>query len=150
MEGTKENIQPVSAVEHKTKFIWSPKGIILALEIVLCLIAVICKAVSFGCYLWSPIIELVWAIVIFIVNGMDLQLQLLPWTDFFRAITGSLVLFITSLVCINWVWARHIPGQVAGSIFGLMAAAVLGYDTYTIIKHIKELKEQGRASVIFF
>ncbi|KAK7135911.1 hypothetical protein R3I94_014547 [Phoxinus phoxinus] len=146
MEGTKENIQPVLAVEHK-KFIWSPKGIILALEIVLCLIVIICKAVSFGCYLWSPIIELVWAIVIFIVYGMDLQLPLLQWTDFFRAITGTLILFITSLVCcIKWeyyIWGIT-SGEVAGSIFGLMAAAVLGYDTYTILRHIKRLKEQGR------
>ncbi|XP_077078844.1 proteolipid protein 2, partial [Siphateles boraxobius] len=106
----------------------------------LCLIVIICKAVSLGCYLWSPIIELVWAIIIFIVYGMDLEIQLFPWTDFFRAITGSLILFITSLVCISWAW--DISGE---AIFGLMAAAVLGYDAFSIIKYIKELKEQGRA-----
>ncbi|XDV49114.1 hypothetical protein PO909_018426 [Leuciscus waleckii] len=142
MEDKKEDIQPVSAVEHKTKFIWSPKGKILALEIGLCLIVIICKAVSARCYLWSPIIELVWAIIIFIVHGMDLQIEILRWMDFIRAITGSLILLITSLVCINW--AREIPGEVAGSIFGVIAAAVFGYDTFTILKYIKELKEQGR------
>lgn len=30
-------------------------------------------------------------------------------------------------------------------VFALMAAAVLGYDTFSILKYIKELKEQGRA-----
>ncbi|CAM4717025.1 unnamed protein product [Leuciscus chuanchicus] len=69
--------------------------------------------------------------------------------DFIRAITGSLILLITSLVCINWAWI--IPGEVAGSIFGVIAAAVFGYDTFTILKYIKELKEQGRiGNVIFF
>lgn len=29
-------------------------------------------------------------------------------------------------------------------IFGLLAAAVFGYDTFGTIKYIKELKEQGR------
>ncbi|CAM4717061.1 unnamed protein product [Leuciscus chuanchicus] len=148
MEDKKENIQPVLVVEHKTKFNWSPKGKILALEIGLCLIVIICNAVSFGCNLWSPIIELVLAIIIFIVHGMDLQLQIFLWMDFIRAITGSLILLITSLVCINWAWI--IPGQVAGLIFGVMAAAVFGYDTFTIIKYIKELKEQGRIGNVIF
>ncbi|XP_059359722.1 uncharacterized protein plp2a isoform X4 [Carassius carassius] len=93
MVDTKEDNQPRSATEQNTKFIWSPKGMILALEI-----------------------------------------------DLFRAITGSVLLFVTSLVCLRWGW--EISGEVAGSIFGLLAAAALGYDAFGIIKRIKNLKQQ--------
>ncbi len=34
MVDTREDNQPLSATEQNTKFIWSPKGMILALEIV--------------------------------------------------------------------------------------------------------------------
>ncbi|XP_048065457.1 proteolipid protein 2 [Megalobrama amblycephala] len=145
MVNTKEEVsatEPVSATEQRTKFIWSPKGMILALEIALCFITIICKATSLRCYLWCPIVDLVWAIIIFIIYGMELQIRALPWTDFFRAITGSLTLLITSILCISWAFPSS--GEVAGSIFGLLAAAVFGYDTFGIMKYIKELKEQGR------
>ncbi|XP_059359720.1 proteolipid protein 2 isoform X2 [Carassius carassius] len=146
MVDTKEDNQPRSATEQNTKFIWSPKGMILALEIALCTIMTICKAVSFECYLWGCITELVWAILIFIIYAMDLlthlylSLMYFQWLDLFRAITGSVLLFVTSLVCLRWGW--EISGEVAGSIFGLLAAAALGYDAFGIIKRIKNLKQQ--------
>lgn len=34
--------------------------------------------------------------------------------DFFRAITGSLTLLITSIICISWAFASS--GEVAGSV----------------------------------
>ncbi|XP_067268790.1 proteolipid protein 2 [Pseudorasbora parva] len=142
MVDAKEDSQPVLATE--TKFIQSPKGMILALEIGLCLIMIICKATSFGCYLWCPIIELVWAVIIFVIYSMKLQIQFFPWTDFFRAITASLTLFITSILCICWAISLSF-GEVAGSIFGLMAAGVFGYDTFCITKQIKEMRDQGNS-----
>ncbi|KAI2661717.1 Proteolipid protein 2 [Labeo rohita] len=147
MVDTKEDNQPFSATEQNTNFIWSPKGKILALEITICAIATICKAVSFVCYLWGCITELVWAIFMFIVYAMDLQtymhlsLMYLQWLDFFRATTGSLILLVTSLVCLSW--GRESAGEVFGSIFALLAAAALGYDAFGIIKYIKNLKQQG-------
>uniref|UniRef100_A0A671LEX4 MARVEL domain-containing protein n=1 Tax=Sinocyclocheilus anshuiensis TaxID=1608454 RepID=A0A671LEX4_9TELE len=98
MVDTKEDNQPLSATAQNTKFIWSPKGMILALEIALCAIVTICKAVSFECYLWGCITELVWAILIFIVYAIDLptymhlSLMYFQWLDLFRAITGSVLL----------------------------------------------------------
>ncbi|XP_052420284.1 uncharacterized protein plp2a [Carassius gibelio] len=146
MVDTKEDNQPRSATEQNTKFIWSPKGMILALEIALCTIMTICKAVSLECYLWGCITELVWAILIFIIYAMDLlthlylSLMYFQWLDLFRAITGSVLLFVTSLICLRWGW--EISGGVAGSIFGLLTAAVLGYDAFGIIKRIKHLKQE--------
>ncbi|KAK2898518.1 hypothetical protein Q8A67_009936 [Cirrhinus molitorella] len=150
MVDTKEDNQPLSATEQNTKFIWSPKGKILALEITLCAIVTICKAVSFACYIWGCTTELVWAIFIFIIYAMDLHIYLhlslmyYQWLDLIRATTGSLLLLVTSLVCFSWGWASS--GEVAGSIFGLLAAAVFGYDAFGIIKYIKSLKEQGAAA----
>ncbi|XP_043102518.1 proteolipid protein 2 [Puntigrus tetrazona] len=141
-----EDNQPLSDIEQNTKFICFPKWKILVLEIALCTIVTICKAASFECYLWGCITELVWAILIFIVYAMNLptylhlSLMYVQWLDLFRAITGSLILLITSLICINWGLQSF--WEVASLIFGLLAAAVLGYDAFGIIKYIKNLKPQ--------
>ncbi|KAF4110018.1 uncharacterized protein plp2a [Onychostoma macrolepis] len=151
MVDTKEDNQPLYATEQNTKFIWSPKGIILALEIALCAIVTICKTVSSECYFWDCITELVWAILIFIVYVIDLptyphlSLMYFQWLDLFRAITGSLLLLVTSLIGLSRGWQSS--GEVAGSISGLLAAAVIGYDAFGIIKCIKNLKQKGRLLV---
>uniref|UniRef100_A0A672L772 MARVEL domain-containing protein n=1 Tax=Sinocyclocheilus grahami TaxID=75366 RepID=A0A672L772_SINGR len=127
MVDTKEDNQPISATVQNTKFIWSPKGMILALEIALCAIVTICKAVSFECYFWGCITELVWAILIFIVYAIDLptymhlSLMYFQWLDLFRAITGSVLLLVTSLICLSWGWTSS--GGVAGSVSKLAKTA---------------------------
>ncbi|XP_065102983.1 proteolipid protein 2 [Paramisgurnus dabryanus] len=123
-------------------FLKTSKGTVLAVEMLLCLLVVICKA-AYGCFIWSGIVELVWAVVTFFVYAMDLYKTLVffPWTDFFRAITGSLFLFITSLLC--FVWNPSLAAEVVGNVFGLLAAVLFGYDAYNIIKDIKNIKEQG-------
>ncbi|XP_056320493.1 proteolipid protein 2 [Danio aesculapii] len=133
-----------------TSFIFSRKGIVLTLEMALCLIATICKAVSLGCYLWGSIVELVWAIIIFIIYAMklDVLLRFLPWTDFFRAITGTLLLFICSLVCLKFAVEQGFSLEIAGSVFGLLAATVFGFDTLCIIAQIKERNEESNIILI--
>ncbi|XP_042586350.1 proteolipid protein 2 [Cyprinus carpio] len=141
-------------------------------HLVLCIIMTICKAVSFACYFCGCITKLVWAILIFIVYAIDLpaylylSLMYFQWLDLFRAITGSVLLLVTSLICLSWGWESS--GEVAGSHFmtlvlsplflshffscllflGLLAAAVLGYDAFGIIKYIKNPKQQGATATV--
>ncbi|XP_055024983.2 proteolipid protein 2 [Misgurnus anguillicaudatus] len=124
------------------QFLKTPKGTILAAEMLLCLLVVICK-VTYGCFIWSGIVELVWAVVTFVVYFMDIykDLRFFPWTDFFRAFTGSLFLLITSLVCL--IGNPSVAGEVVGNVFGMLAAVLFGYDAYNIIKGIRSFKEQG-------
>ncbi|KAI7798216.1 proteolipid protein 2 [Triplophysa rosa] len=143
MANANEVKQPLFSTEKITTFLRTSKGTILTAEMALCLLVIVCKASSIKCYLWSAVVELVWAVITFIVYALDLDLALIffPWTDFFRAITGSLFLFITSLLCMTGSWTE--PGLVAGNVFSLLAAVVFGYDTIVTIKDIKNLKQQG-------
>uniref|UniRef100_A0A8C2KTA5 Uncharacterized protein n=2 Tax=Cyprinus carpio TaxID=7962 RepID=A0A8C2KTA5_CYPCA len=84
--------------------------------------------VSFACYFCGCITKLVWAILIFIVYAIDLP-------DLFRAITGSVLLLVTSLICLSWGWESS--GEVAGSVSKLAKTAFVAERIILIDKVIK-------------
>ncbi|XP_053705854.1 proteolipid protein 2b [Synchiropus splendidus] len=130
-------------------YVKTPKGFILAAEIILSLIIIICYAAShYGGYSAVAICEMVFAIVFFGVFMMELdkQFQLVNWvwSDLFRAGIGALLYIITSLICV--IGGSGDGARIAGGVFGLIAGLVFAYDTYTIFLQIKSTRQHTAAA----
>ncbi|MCJ8735278.1 hypothetical protein PDJAM_G00245200 [Pangasius djambal] len=126
-------------------YIRTRKGTILAVEILLSLIIIICYAASaYGGYSAVAICEMVFAIVFFVIFMMELDKQFLVvnwlWSDLFRAGIGALLYIITSLICV--IGGAGDGARIAGGVFGLIAGIVFGYDAYTIFAEIKNTRGQ--------
>uniref|UniRef100_A0A6I8NCV1 Proteolipid protein 2 n=1 Tax=Ornithorhynchus anatinus TaxID=9258 RepID=A0A6I8NCV1_ORNAN len=86
-----------------TGYTQTRKGLILIAEMILCVVILICYGASYTVgYSTLPIVELVMAVVLFIIFMCNFHHQLnfinWFWTDFFRAAIASLLFFITSLI----------------------------------------------------
>ncbi|XP_074873690.1 proteolipid protein 2 [Carettochelys insculpta] len=115
-----------------TAFVTTHKGIVLALEIGLCIIILICYGASrTPGYTGVAIFEMVFSIAFFIIYvlGLNKQLALVHWgwSDFFRALIGAILFLITSLIVV--IGHKDGPGIAAG-VFGLLAGLVFAYDAY--------------------
>ncbi|XP_023194624.1 proteolipid protein 2-like [Xiphophorus maculatus] len=138
-----------SVVQKLQSYVRTPKGTILAAEIVLSLIILICYASSRnGGYTAAAVCEMCFAIVFFCVFMMDLEKQFTAiswvWSDLIRAFTGTLVYLITSLVCV--ISGAGDGALIAGGVFGLLAGLLFAYDTYTIYLQIKSARSQTEGS----
>lgn len=138
-----------SCMEKLQSYVRTQKGFILAAEIVLSLIVLICYAASYyGGYTAVAIIEMVFAIVFFVVFMMELdkQFQVVSWvwSDLIRAAIGALIYIITSLICV--IRGRGDGALIAGGVFGLIAGLVFAYDTYTIFQQLKNTRQHTAAS----
>ncbi|XP_036434226.1 proteolipid protein 2 [Colossoma macropomum] len=151
VDGTKRSESSTQPEENLlTKLInymRTKKGVILCSEIVLSTIIIICFSCSlYGRYIVVAIYELVSTLIIFIIFVLELQSTFrfinFPWTDFFRAASSCIIIFIISVVCVV-SWRTDSP-QLTGGVFGLLAALVYGYDAYIIITDIKSNKDQHR------
>ncbi|XP_047436798.1 proteolipid protein 2b [Mugil cephalus] len=141
---------PAAGCAEKLKiYVKTRKGFILAGEILLSFIILICYAASYsGGYTAAAICEMVFAIIFFVVFMMELDKQFAMvnwlWSDLFRAAVGAVVYFITSLVCVT---SRYADGAgIAGGVFGLIATVLFAYDTYTIFLQIKSGSQHTAAS----
>ncbi|KAK1801283.1 hypothetical protein P4O66_022967 [Electrophorus voltai] len=135
----------VNSIEKLKKYIKTSKGTILIAEIVLCVIIIICYAVSvFGRYIIVAIFEMVSSLIFFIIFALELQKMIvfisLIWMDFFRALTSCLVFIITSLICVASQWSD--TPQRTGGVLGILAALLYGYDAYLTIIEIKKNKSR--------
>uniref|UniRef100_A0A8C8RMI0 Proteolipid protein 2 n=1 Tax=Pelusios castaneus TaxID=367368 RepID=A0A8C8RMI0_9SAUR len=88
-----------------TSFLRTPKGIVLALEIGLCIVILICYGASVRPgYTGLAIFEMVFSIAFFIVFTLGLNKQLAfvhwGWSDFLRAVIAALLFLITSLIVV--------------------------------------------------
>ncbi|MED6277424.1 hypothetical protein CHARACLAT_013393 [Characodon lateralis] len=136
---------PTNFVERLKTYLRTQKGSILAAEIVLSLIILICYAASrYGGYTAVAICEMAIAIVFFCVFMMDLDKQIKVvnwvWSDLIRAFTGALCYIITSLICV--IRGAGDGALIAGGVFGLIAGILFAYDTYTIYLQIKSDRSQ--------
>ncbi|XP_012731069.2 proteolipid protein 2 [Fundulus heteroclitus] len=134
-----------SVGERLKGYVRTQKGSILAAEIVLSLIILICYASSYyGGYTAVAIVEMVMAIIFFGVFMMDLdkQFQVVNWlwSDLLRAAIGALLYIITSLICV--IRGAGDGALIAGGVFGLIAGVLFAYDTYTIYLQIKSSRSQ--------
>ncbi|XP_037101967.1 proteolipid protein 2 [Syngnathus acus] len=138
-----------SCMEKLKAYVRTQKGLILAAEIVISLIVIICYAASlYGGYSTVAICEMVFAIIFFCIFMMELDKQFLLvnwlWTDLFRAVIGAVLYVITSLVCL--VRASGDGGLIAGGVFGLVAGLLFAYDTYTLALQIKSTRQHTAAA----
>ncbi|XP_067408410.1 proteolipid protein 2 [Emydura macquarii macquarii] len=123
-----------------TAFLRTQKGIVLALEIGLCIVILICYGASRSPgYTGVAICELVFSIAFFIVYTLGLNKQLAfvhwGWSDFIRAVIGALLFLITSVIVL--IGQRDGPGLAAG-VFGLLAGILLAYDAYITLPRLQK------------
>ncbi|XP_054654935.1 proteolipid protein 2b [Dunckerocampus dactyliophorus] len=138
-----------SCLEKLKTYVKTPKGFILAAEILISFIIIICYAASlYGGYSAVAICEMVFAMVFFGIFMMELdkQIQVVNWvwSDLFRAGIGAILYVITSLVCV--IGGAGDGARIAGGVFGLIAALLFAYDTYTIFLQIKSTRQHTAAA----
>ncbi|XP_034028883.1 proteolipid protein 2 [Thalassophryne amazonica] len=138
-----------SCVDRLTSYVKTQKGIILAAEIFISFIVIICYAASYtGGYSAVAICEMIFAMIFFgiFMMDMDKQIQIINWvwTDLIRAGIGAILYVI---VFLTGVIGGHNDGaRIAGAVFSLLAALLFAYDTYTIFLQIKSTRQHTAAS----
>ncbi|XP_030279792.1 proteolipid protein 2b [Sparus aurata] len=138
-----------NCLEKLKSYVKTQKGVILASEIIISFIIIICYAASlYGGYSAVAICEMVFAMVFFAIFMMDLdkQIQVVNWvwSDLFRAGIGALMYIITSLICV--IGGSGDGARIAGGVFGLIAGLLFAYDTYTIFLQVKSTRQHTATS----
>ncbi|KAM7134178.1 proteolipid protein 2 [Macrochelys suwanniensis] len=123
-----------------TGFLRSHKGTVLALEIGLCIVILICYGASrTPGYTGVAIFEMVFSIIFFVIYTLGLNKQLAVvhwgWSDFIRALIGALLFLITSLIVV--IGHRDGAGIAAG-VFGLLAGILFAYDAYITFPSLRK------------
>uniref|UniRef100_A0A3B4GBD6 Proteolipid protein 2 n=1 Tax=Pundamilia nyererei TaxID=303518 RepID=A0A3B4GBD6_9CICH len=137
-----------SCVERLKSYVNTQKGFILAAEILVSFIVIICYASSvYGGYSALAICEMIFSMIFFGIFMMDLDKQILVinwvWTDLFRAGIGAVLYIITSLI--NFIGGSGDGARIAGAVFGLIAGLIFAYDTYTIFLQVKSNRQHSAA-----
>ncbi|XP_063791633.1 proteolipid protein 2 [Pseudophryne corroboree] len=137
--------QGASCMSLVLAYVRTRKGIILAAEIAFCIVILICYAASrYPGYLGLAITELIFCLIIFFIYALkyDQQFAVIHWgwTDFIRAAIGSGLLIILSLVCL--IRGSDGPG-IAGSVFGLLAGILFGYDAFITFPPLRKTHTQA-------
>ncbi|CAJ1084659.1 proteolipid protein 2 [Xyrichtys novacula] len=138
-----------SCLERLKNYVKTPKGFILAAEIFISFIIIICYAASlYGGYSAVAICQMVFAMIFFgiFMMEMDKQFQMVNWlwSDLFRAAIGAVLYIITSLICV--IGGAGDGARIAGGVFGLIAGLIFAYDTYTIFLEVKSTRQHTAAS----
>lgn len=148
MADTNTSSSAANCVEKLKSYVKTQKGLILAAEILISFIIIICYAASlYGGYSAVAICEMIFAIVFFVIFMMELdkQIQVINWvwSDLFRAGIGAALYIITSLICV--IGGAGDGARIAGGVFGLIAGILFAYDTYTIFMQIKSTRQHTGA-----
>ncbi|KAK2851750.1 hypothetical protein Q5P01_008026 [Channa striata] len=148
MADTTASSPAASCLERLKSYVKTQKGLILAAEILISFIIIICYAASvYGGYSALAICEMIFAMLFFGIFMMDLDKQFVLvnwlWTDLFRAGIGAILYIITSLICV-FNGAKD-SALIAGGVFGLIAALLFAFDTYTIFLQIKSTRQHTGA-----
>ncbi|XP_032377365.1 proteolipid protein 2b [Etheostoma spectabile] len=149
MADTTASNPAANCVEKLKSYVKTQKGVILAAEILLSFIIIICYAASmYGGYSAVAICEMIFAMFFFGIFMMELDKQILVinwvWTDLFRAGIGAALYIITSLICV--IGGSGDGARIAGGVFGLIAGILFAYDTYTIFLQVKSNMQHTAAS----
>ncbi|XP_029520771.1 proteolipid protein 2b [Oncorhynchus nerka] len=134
-------------LENLKGYVKTRKGTILAAEILISFIILICYAASlYGGYSAVAICEMVFAIIFFVVFMMEMDKSIKInwiWSDFIRATIGAALYLITSLICV--IGGAGDGARIAGGVFGLLAGILFAYDAYTIFLVIKSTRQHTAA-----
>uniref|UniRef100_A0A8C6WIP5 Proteolipid protein 2 n=1 Tax=Neogobius melanostomus TaxID=47308 RepID=A0A8C6WIP5_9GOBI len=130
-------------MEKFKSYVTTPKGLVLAAEIVLCLTVNICYAASvFHHICYVAVAGMIFGIIFFCVFMMELDKHIIwVWRDLFRTVIKAPWFMIESLYRLS-LWPGDGP-WVAGGIFGLIAGLVFAYDVYTICLQIKSARQDA-------
>ncbi|XP_053552175.1 proteolipid protein 2 [Bombina bombina] len=132
--------QQTSCMGSITSYLRTRKGMVIAAEIILCFVILLCYAASrVPGYLTVAVTELVLAIIFFVIFAIkyDLVINFIHWgwTDFLRTAIACVLFLITSLVAL----IRGGDGAaIAGGVFGLIAGIVFGYDAFLTIPKLRK------------
>uniref|UniRef100_A0A1A8GIB8 Proteolipid protein 2 n=1 Tax=Nothobranchius korthausae TaxID=1143690 RepID=A0A1A8GIB8_9TELE len=148
MADTSGTSPDANLLETMKSYVKTQKGFILAAEILLGFIIMICYLAShFGGYSGVAICEMVFAIIFFVVfmNELDKRFHVIHWvwSDMFRASVGCLLYLITSLVCVIRVTGDG--AHIAAGVFGFFAGIIYAYDSYTIYLQLRSSAQQTAA-----
>ncbi|XP_034731490.1 proteolipid protein 2 [Etheostoma cragini] len=149
MADTTASSPAANCVEKLKSYVKTQKGVILAAEILISFIIIICYAASmYGGYSAVAICEMIFAMVFFGIFMMEMDKQILVvnwvWSDLFRAGIGAVLYIITSLICV--IGGSGDGARIAGGVFGLIAGILFAYDTYTIFLQVKGTMQHTAAS----
>lgn len=149
MADTTASSPAANCVEKLKTYVKTQKGFILAAEILISFIIIICYASSFrGGYSAVAICEMIFSMIFFGVFMMELDKQFVVvnwlWSDFFRAAIGAGLYLITSLICV--IGGAGDGALIAGGVFGLIAGLLFAYDTYTIYLQVRSSRQHTAAS----
>lgn len=138
-----------SCLDKLKSYVKTQKGTILAAEILLSFIIIICYAASVHSgYSALAICAMLIAMVFFGIFMMEMDKQFTMvnwlWSDFIRAIMFGVLYIITSLICV--IGGAGDGARIAGGVFGLIAGLLFAYDTYTIYLRIKATRQHTAAS----
>lgn len=108
-------------------FLSSPKGILLIIEIIFCMVILICFRNSQPAYISLSSIEMILAIifVVLYVCDVDKKAQFIIWIDFFRSLIGAILYLISSVMILV---EDHDKYRITGAILGILATIIFGYD----------------------
>ena len=102
---------------------------LLFAEIILCLVILTLYGVSTSGYISLSLIELILAIIFFIIYTCDLHTKIQfihwHWTDFFRSLIAAIIYLITSIIVLV---ERGYRSRIVAGVLGLIATALFGYD----------------------
>ncbi|KAM4665075.1 proteolipid protein 2 [Discoglossus pictus] len=132
--------QQTSCMGSFTSYLRTRKGLVLATEILLCVVILICYGASrVPGYLTVAVTELIFSILFFALfaTKYDLVINFIHWgwSDFLRAAIGCILFLITSLIAL----IRGGDGAaIAGAVFGLIAGIVFGYDAFLTIPKLRK------------
>lgn len=114
-----------------TTFSRTRKGILLLAEIILCLVILICFSAGTSGYSSLSVVEMVLAIVYFVIYMCDLHTRAplinWPWSDFFRTLIAAILYLITSILVLV---ERGNHSKIAAGVLGVLATCLFGYDAY--------------------
>ncbi|XP_059911635.1 proteolipid protein 2b [Gadus macrocephalus] len=137
-----------NCMDKLKSYVKTPKGVILAAEILVSLIILICYAASlYGGYTAVAICAMIFAMIYFGIFMMEMDKQILLinwlWSDLIRAGIGAALYIITSLIAV--IRGTGDGARIAGGVFGLLAGILFAYDAYTIYLQIKSGSQHAAA-----
>ncbi|XP_056444776.1 proteolipid protein 2b [Gadus chalcogrammus] len=137
-----------NCMDKLKSYVKTPKGVILAAEILVSLIVLVCYAASlYGGYTAVAICEMILAMIFFGIFMMEMDKQILMinwlWSDLIRAAIGAGLYTITSLIAV--IRGTGDGAIIAGGVFGLLAGILFAYDAYTIYLQIKSGSQHAAA-----
>ncbi|XP_078520649.1 proteolipid protein 2 [Lissotriton helveticus] len=136
-------------LEAFTSYLRSTKGMILAMETLLCIVVLICYGASrYAGYTTVPVVEMIFCIIFFIIFMMRLDRTITfihwPYTDLIRAVIGALCFLITALIAM--IGSHGDGAAIAGGVFGLLAGILFGYDAFTIFQTLRRAHQPAATS----